>query len=86
MNQWLTIAVGREVVLRSLKVALVVGILLTLINHGDVIYKEGITGIDANRLLKIVLTFCVPYMVSTYASVSTQVQNVQTKRTSNPNN
>ncbi len=78
--QWFVIACRREIVLRSFRVALVVGSLLTLINHADFVYKEGIEGIDIKRMLKIVLTFCVPYIVSTYASVSTQ-----TNRIKNPN-
>ncbi|MFT5161605.1 MAG: hypothetical protein ACI9FJ_000170 [Alteromonadaceae bacterium] len=77
-KQWLLIAIRREVVLRSLRVELIVGTILTVINHADLLYKEGL---DVNEMLKIVLTFCVPYLVSTYASVSTE-----TNRIKNPNN
>ena len=52
----------------SLKVAMVVGILLNLINQW-----EAITALDAGSIqwMKLLMTFCVPYLVSTYASVVT---------------
>ena len=63
---WLSIARRPLVVKRSMKVALVVGTLLTLINQGSVLLA-GQLSLDA--LLKILLTYCVPYIVSTYAAV-----------------
>ncbi len=44
--------------------ALVVGTILTAINHGDTI----VIG-DWPPLLKVVLTYCVPYCVTTWGSV-----------------
>ncbi len=38
-----------------------------LINHGDAILAGDL---DPNRVLKMLLTYLVPYSVSTYASVS----------------
>jgi Mg/Co/Ni transporter MgtE len=55
-----------SVVKRALKIAFVVGIVLAAINHGDTLIA-GQIGID--ELLKIFLTFLVPYCVSTYSSV-----------------
>lgn len=69
MRKWIIAASQIDVVLRSFKVSLVVGSLLTLINHGDAIW---LSAVDSGTVLKIVLTYCVPYGVSTYASVSTQ--------------
>ena len=43
--------------------ALVVGTVLTAINHGDVILAGG-----APPLLKVVLTYCVPYCVTTWGA------------------
>ncbi len=63
---WLSIARRPLVVKRSMKVALVVGTLLTLINQGSVLLA-GQLSLDV--LLKILLTYCVPYIVSTYAAV-----------------
>lgn len=45
--------------------ALVVGSLLTAINHGDVML-----GGQSPALWKVVLTFCVPYCVTTWGAVT----------------
>ena len=50
---------------RSLRVALLVGTVLTLINQGDVIFSTG-----AVDWLKCLLTYVVPYIVSTYGAVA----------------
>jgi len=63
---WLQLATQRSVVLRSLRYALVVGSILTVINHGDALLRGEIT---MERMLRIVLTVMVPYVVSTLASV-----------------
>lgn len=64
---WIRIALRRDIVKRSLKVGLLVGTILTLINCGDAL----LFGVASPALLwKIPLTYCVPYCVSTYASVS----------------
>lgn len=68
MSEWLAIARRAEIVRRSLRVALVVGTLLVLINHGDRIAAGTASGPD---WLKMGLTYLVPYCVSTWASVST---------------
>ena len=51
--------------LRSGGVALVVGTILNLINQGDTIF-----GPASVNWIKIVLTYVVPYVVSTYGAVS----------------
>lgn len=54
-----------ETVRRALTVAAVVGPILALINHGEALFSLEITP----RLLgKILLTFVVPYAVSSYSS------------------
>jgi hypothetical protein len=68
MNEWLAIARRPDIVYRSLRVALVVGTVLVLINHGDRIATGVASGAD---WLKIGLTYLVPYAVSTWAAVST---------------
>ena len=55
---------GRNIQLRSLKVAVVVGSVLNVINQGAEILR-----FDAN-LIKIALTFCVPYCVPSYGAVT----------------
>ncbi len=60
-------ALSKEVVLRSLKVSAVVGTALVVINQGNrLLAGEWSTEIA----LKVVLTYLVPYCVSTYASVA----------------
>ena len=50
---------------RSLVVALIVGTILNMINQGDAI----VAGARLN-ILKLILTFAVPYAVATYGAVS----------------
>ncbi|MGI9482882.1 MAG: nitrate/nitrite transporter NrtS [Hyphomicrobiales bacterium] len=45
--------------------ALVVGTILTLINHGDVLLAG-----EVPPALKVILTFCVPYCVTTWGAVT----------------
>jgi hypothetical protein len=66
MNSWLEIARRRDIVQRSLKVASIVGTILALINYWDRLIPYSL---DYNAWVKIALTYCVPYCVSTYASV-----------------
>jgi hypothetical protein len=67
-RQWLALCVTKNIVGRALITSLIVGTILILINHGDAL----ITGqIDTIRLLRMVLTYLVPYLVSTTSSVST---------------
>lgn len=65
-TSFLAIALSRNVVLSALKVALVVGTLLALINYGDRLYSFHFTRVE---LLKITLTYLVPYGVSTWSTV-----------------
>ncbi len=58
----------RDTVVRALKVAAVVGLVLILINQIDVLIAGGLPPI-----WKIILTFCVPYSVSTYSVASFKV-------------
>lgn len=67
MKNWLRTAIQKELVMRSLKVTVIVGTLLVAINQGDSL----LTGtLPTDAIWKIPMTYCVPYCVSTYASVS----------------
>ncbi|MCZ6640188.1 MAG: nitrate/nitrite transporter NrtS [Gammaproteobacteria bacterium] len=61
-----SIAIRRDIVRRAFKAALLVGMILIAINQGDVLIAFEI---DGSNLAKMVLTFMVPYCVSTYSSV-----------------
>lgn len=50
---------------RSLKVALIVGTALNLINQGDAIFGQA-----PISWIKLALTFAMPYVVSTYGAVA----------------
>ena len=59
---------------RSLLVAVVVGTILNLINQGDALF-----GATSVNWLKIVLTYVVPYGVSTYGATSYRLSTTQGK-------
>lgn len=67
MHDWLKMAMRRSIASRGVRVALLVGTALVVINQGDALYRGDWT---FALMAKIVLTYCVPYAVSTYASVS----------------
>lgn len=50
---------------KALLTALVVGTILTAINHGDTILMG-----EWPPVLKVVLTYCVPYCVTTWGAVT----------------
>ncbi len=54
---------------RALRIAFVVGLILALINHGPALVAGEL---GAGRWLQIILTFFVPYLVSTVSSVAAQ--------------
>jgi len=68
MNKWLKYALMRSVMQRSVRVALIVGTLIGLINYGDKILAGSM---QSAEWIKAVVTYAVPYIVSTYAAVST---------------
>jgi hypothetical protein len=65
-----TIAKERNVVKRALRVASIVGIILNLINQWEALINLDYTHIN---ILKFLLTFTVPYLVSTYSSVMSKL-------------
>jgi hypothetical protein len=56
-----------SVLARGVRVALVVGTALAAINHGDEILDGSVTG---REVLKILLTYCVPFCVSAFSAAS----------------
>lgn len=68
MGEFLHLASRPAVVRRALGFAVVVGVILVTINHRDrVVRGEALTLGD---FIKMGLTLCVPYMVSTLSSVA----------------
>lgn len=66
MKDWLNLACRPDVVRRSARVAVAVGTILALINYLDRLVGPGLEPLD---VVKIGLTYLVPYCVSTFASV-----------------
>ncbi len=75
MNKYLTIALSSEVVGTALRLALVVGTILALINHGTEILQGTLT---KGNIYQMALTYLVPYSVSTYSSVKAIHKRVNT--------
>ena len=73
-HSYLNLAFRKSVIRRAIKIALVVGCILALINHGDRIIFQDMKPVD---WFKILLTFCVPYCVSTVSSVLAIKQEVK---------
>jgi hypothetical protein len=63
---FLRLARRPDVVRRAAGYAIGVGAILIAINHGDAIWAGRVT---AGHILKMLLTVCVPYCVSTASSV-----------------
>lgn len=63
---WTHLAFAPRVVRRALKYAVIVGTILILINHSDAILRGDL---PPARLFRMLLTFAVPYTVSTLSSV-----------------
>ena len=74
MGDFLQLASQWPVVRRALGFAVVVGVILVTINYGDRILRGESLG--ATELVKIGLTLCVPYVVSTLSSVAAMRDHV----------
>ena len=62
-----------KIMFRSAKISLVVGTILVAINYGDSIF---IDGLEQGDWLKIILTYMVPYFVSTYSVVVSSPEDI----------
>ena len=69
----LALALERTVVRRACLCALVVGAIQVAINHGDALVQGNVT---SGRVIRMILTMLVPYMVSTVSSVRAIQQQV----------
>jgi Mg/Co/Ni transporter MgtE len=67
IRAWLEVAADRAILKRALGTSLVVGIVLTLINHGDEILGGQL---DPGHIWPITLTFVIPFVVATTSSVA----------------
>ena len=65
-NSFISLALSRRVMIRAFNIALLVGTILALINHGEKILSLTLSCED---FVKIILTYLVPYGVSTWSAV-----------------
>jgi len=63
-SDFFQLAFGDGTPKKALMTALVVGTILTSINHGDVILKG-----ESINYFKILLTYCVPFCVTTWGAI-----------------
>jgi hypothetical protein len=75
-REWFRLARSPSVVWRALKYAAAVGTVLIAINHGDALLRGDIS---TSRLARMLLTVCVPYVVSTASSVGAMQDRVDRK-------
>jgi|GEM_PF-2463649 len=75
----LTYCLERDTLYFSLKMALMVGTLLALINHGYALLTGHVTSGD---LWSILLTYCVPFAVAMYSQVQGKRQRDHARVTS----
>jgi len=66
-TSFIALALSKKVVSSALKVSILVGTLLALINHGGALLNMTLS---VDRVAQILLTYLVPYCVSTYSSVN----------------
>ncbi len=71
------LAVTKTVVKRALFSSVVVGIILNLINQYGVILELDFKNLDYTKFL---LTFLVPYCVSTYTAVALQLEFLKNRK------
>jgi len=67
LKQRIKIACKPKVISTAARFALIVGPILGMINHGDSIINNSMSG---EAWLKSALTMCVPYIVSTLSSIT----------------
>ena len=73
---FLTVAIQRTTVLRAIKIALIVGLILVAVNEGSALLHGDM---DMTGLASAAMNFIVPYCVST---VSTVLAHAETKASS----
>ena len=66
MSKYIKIALQKDVLNTALKISFTVGTVLALINHSPALFSLSLTKLNA---FQIILTYLVPYGVSTYSSV-----------------
>jgi hypothetical protein len=72
MSTFIRVALRPAVLGTALKISLLVGTVLALINHSPAIFS---LTLSPQNVFQIILTYLVPYGVSTYSSVQAILNN-----------
>lgn len=72
MNAFISASLRPEVVRTAFRIAIIVGTVLALINHGPAIFS---LTLKMQNIAQILLSYLVPYSVSTYSSVKIILAN-----------
>ena len=65
---------SRQIFIRSVKTALVVGVILAFINHGDLVVSGVLT---PDCWIKMALTTLVPYSVASWTAMTAQMEKLE---------
>ena len=71
------VACTKSVVYKALKIALIVGTVLNIINQGDILASMQFEKIN---VYKFILTYVVPYSVTTYTAVTMKLEFITGQR------
>jgi hypothetical protein len=71
LNLYIAIFCDRELLVKSFKIAIIVGTLLNIINQGETIFSPDFLNID---YVKSLLTYTVPFLVSSYTAVTMKMK------------
>jgi hypothetical protein len=74
IKEYVTLAFSTSIVKRGVKFSVVVGTILVFINHGDDLFAGTISQL---QIYKSMLTYTVPYMVSTLSSIQASLDREQ---------
>jgi hypothetical protein len=76
MKALISLALKKNIVVNAIKIALIVGTILIAINYGDKIVNGTLTQRD---IWKMLLTYLVPYCVSSYSAAKALLNNQTSK-------
>lgn len=69
MTRFFRIALSRHIVIRALKISLVVGSVLNLVNQGESLLHGGTIS-----WLHFILNYLVPYCVASYSAAKNEIE------------
>ena len=72
-RSYIDLAFGGGTPRKAVGTALIVGTILVGINHGDAIIKG-----EPVSVLKVILTYCVPFLVTTWGAVTGKLAALKT--------